>query len=171
MITKLTISKCMWQRASLALLAVSLVLSIVVPASAQENETAMSWFMKGYNLYYEGRYNESLEAYNRALELDSSDSEAWNNKGIDEGLLGRYAAALNSFENAVAINSTYAEAWYNMGVIYDMQGDSYDAVQAYKKATQINPEYQKAWVRRNVNSDQIMARSLSCACHDQITYI
>jgi tetratricopeptide (TPR) repeat protein len=161
----------MWQRASLALLALALVFSIVVPVSAQENDTAMYWFMNGYNLYYEGRYNESLEAYSRALELNSSDSEAWNNKGIDEGLLGRYAAALSSFENAVAINSTYAEAWYNMGVIYDMQGDSYNAVQAYKKATQINPEYQKAWVRRNVNADQIMARSLSCACHDQITYI
>ena len=48
-----------------------------------------------------------------------------------------------------------------MGVIYDFKGYRYTAVQAYKKATQINPSYQKALVRRNVNTDLIMSRSLS----------
>jgi tetratricopeptide (TPR) repeat protein len=103
--------------------------------------------------------------------INSSDDEAWNNKGIDEGLLGRYDEALKSFENAIAINQSYAEAWYNMGAVYDLQGYSYTAVQAYKMATQINPEYQKAWERRNVNTDVVMSRSLSCACQDQITYV
>jgi len=100
--------------------------------------------------------------------MDPTNSEAWNNKGIDEGLLGRYDDALQSFENAVALNESYAEAWYNMGVIYDFKGYYYTAVQAYKKATQINPSYQKALVRRNMDTDVVMSRSLSCACKDPI---
>ena len=64
--------------------------------------------------------------------------------------------------------SLMLEAWYNMGVIYDIKGDYPTAVQAYKKATQIDPSYQKAFVRRNVDTDLLMSRSLSCACQDQI---
>ena len=37
------------------------------PVCMAENETAIEWFMKGYDLYNLGRINESLEAYNRSL--------------------------------------------------------------------------------------------------------
>jgi len=170
-ITNYMIANCRWQRVFMAIVALALVWSFIAPVSAEENQTFMYWFMKGYDLCNEGRYEDSLEAYNRALMINSSDDEAWNNKGIDEGLLGRYDEALKSFENAIAINQSYAEAWYNMGAVYDLQGYSYTAVQAYKMATQINPDYQKAWERRNVNTDVVMSRSLSCACQDQITYV
>jgi tetratricopeptide (TPR) repeat protein len=150
----------------------ALIWSFTAPACAAEtNETSIYWFMRGLDLYNQERFNDSLQAYNRALELDPNDFEAWNNKGIDEGLLGKYDDALKSFEYAVALNKSYAEAWYNMGVIYDFKGYYYTAVQAYKKATQIDPSYQKALVRRNVDTDMVMARSLSCACKDPIIMV
>jgi len=139
--------------------------------ASKGNETAFDWFMKGMDLYYQERYNESLQAYDRAIDLDPTDYEAWNNRGIDLGIMGRYDEAIASFEQAVALNQSYAEAWYNMGVIYDFKGYTYTAVQAYKMATQINPEYQKAWERRNVGTDAVMARSLSFSCKDQIALV
>ena len=156
---------------SLALVTLALILAFTVPACAGANETSIDWFMRGLDLYHQEKYNDSLQAYNRALELDPNDFEAWNNKGIDEGFLGKYDAALQSFGNAVAINESYAEAWYNMGVIYDFKGYYQTAVQAYKKATQINPAYQKALVRKNVDTDMVMSRSLSCACQDPIILV
>jgi tetratricopeptide (TPR) repeat protein len=156
---------------SLALVSLTLILTFMAPACATENETSLDWFMKGYNLYHQEKFSESLDAYNRALELDPKDFEAWNNKGIDLGILGKYDEALKSFENAVALNESYAEAWYNLGVVYDIKGDFPTAVQAYKKATQIDPSYQKAFVRRNIDTDVLMRRSLSCACPDQIALI
>lgn len=155
----------------MALVTVALICTLMMPAYAGANETSTDWFMKGLDLYNEEKFNDSLQAYNRALELDPNDSEAWNNKGIDEGLLGRYDDALVSFGNAVAINESYAEAWYNMGVIYDFKGYYQTAVQAYKKATQLNPSYQKALVRRSADTDIVMARSLSCACKDPIILV
>ena len=91
---------------------------------------------RSFDLYHQEKYNDSLQAYNRALELD-----------------------LNDFE-----------AWYNIGVIYLFKGHYQTAVQKYKKATQINPAYQKALVRRNVDTDLVMSRSLSCACQDPIIF-
>lgn len=152
----------------MVLVTLALIWAFTAPVCAGANETSIDWFMKGLDLYNQEKFNESLQAYNRALELDPNDFEAWNNKGIDEGLLGRYDDALQSFGNAVALNKSYAEAWYNMGVIYDFKGYYYTAVQAYKKATQINPSYQKALERRSVDTDIVMSRSLSCACKDPI---
>ncbi|MCK9565708.1 MAG: tetratricopeptide repeat protein [Methanothrix sp.] len=153
------------------LVTLALIWAFMVPACAGANETSLYWFMEGLDLYNQEKFNDSLQAYNRALELDPTDFEAWNNKGIDEGLLGRYDDALQSFGNAVAINESYAEAWYNMGVIYDFKGYYQTAVQAYKRATQIDPSYQKALVRRNVDTDIVMGRSLSCACKDPIILV
>jgi tetratricopeptide (TPR) repeat protein len=159
------------QNVSLALVTLALICTIIAPAYAGANETSTEWFMKGLDLYNQDRIDESLQAYNRALELDPNDYEAWNNKGINEGLLGRYDDALVSFGNAVAINDSYAEAWYNMGVIYDFKGYYQTAVQKYKRATQLNPSYQKALERRSADTDIVMARSLSCACQDPIILV
>jgi tetratricopeptide (TPR) repeat protein len=159
------------QSVSLSLVIMALIFILMVPVCAGANETSTDWFMKGLDLYNQDKIDESLQAYNRALELDPNDYEAWNNKGIDEGLLGKYDDALVSFGNAVAINESYAEAWYNMGVIYDFKEYYGSAVQAYKRATQLNPSYQKALVRRNIDTDIVMARSLSCACSDPIILV
>jgi tetratricopeptide (TPR) repeat protein len=159
------------QSVSLSLVTVALICTLMVPVCAGANETSSEWFMKGLDLYNQDKIDESLQAYNRALELDPNDYEAWNNKGIDEGLLGKYDDALVSLKNAVAINESYAEAWYNMGVIYDFKKYYANAIQAYKRATQLNPSYQKALVRRNVDTDIVMARSLSCACSDPIILV
>jgi len=165
------ITNCRSQNVSLALVTLALIWALTAPAYAGADETSIDWFMKGLDLYNQDKFEESLQAYNRALELNPNDFEAWNNKGIDEGLLGKYDDALVSFGNAVAINDSYAEAWYNMGVIYDFKEYYASAVQAYKRATQINPSYQKALVRRNFDTDIVMSRSLSCACRDQIALV
>jgi Flp pilus assembly protein TadD, contains TPR repeats len=156
---------------SLALITMVLIFTFMAPVYASANETSINWFMKGYNLYNQEKFSDSLDAYNRALELNPKDSEAWNNKGIDLGLLGKYDDALSSFETAVALNDSYAEAWFNMGVIYDIKGDYPTAVQAYKRATEVDPSYHKAFVARNVDTDLLMGRSLSCACQDQLALV
>jgi tetratricopeptide (TPR) repeat protein len=155
----------------LALVTLALTLTFTVPAYGQTNETSIDWFMKGLSLYNQEKYSESLEAYNKTLELDPKDFEAWNNKGIDLGSMGRNDEALEAFRNAVALNESYAEAWYNMGVIYDLKEDYNTAVQAYKKATQINSSYQKALVNRNIDTDIVMYPSLSCHCPGQVPLV
>jgi len=155
----------------LALVTLALVMIFTSPALGQSNATSLYWFQRGLDLYNQDKFDESLTAYEKAVELDPKDFEAWNNMGIDLGLLGRYDEALTAFNNAVGLNDSYAEAWYNMGVIYDFKENYYIAVQAYKKATQLNPSYQKALVRRSVDTDIVMARSLSCSCSDQIALV
>jgi tetratricopeptide (TPR) repeat protein len=133
-----------------------IILAFAAPALGQTNATAQSeseWFTKAVSLYNQDKFAESLEAYNKVLEINPNNAEAWNNKGIDLGFMGKNEEALDAFYKATSINSTYAEAWYNMGVIYDALGDLDRAIQAYNEATEANPSYTKAWYRKNYDID------------------
>jgi tetratricopeptide (TPR) repeat protein len=130
-----------------------LILEFTAPSLAQLNAT--DWFDVGLTLYDQDRFNDSIQAYNRAIEINPQFAEAWNNKGINLGLLGRYNEALQAFGNATTINSTYAEAWYNMGVIFDLKRDCNSAIQAYSRAIEINQSYKKAIINKNNDIDII----------------
>jgi len=61
---------------------------IMVPGSGQLNAT--EWFDVGLTLYNQERYNDSIQAYDKVIELNPQNAIAWNNKGIDLGMLGKY---------------------------------------------------------------------------------
>jgi tetratricopeptide (TPR) repeat protein len=122
--------------------------------SIQSNATKQNesdWFKVGATRFDQGRYDESLQAYNRVIYIDPQNAAAWNNRGIVLGLLGKSDAALQSFQKATSINSSFAEAWFNLGIAYDIFEEYDNAIEAYTRATQINPNYVQA--QRNKNED------------------
>ena len=42
----------------------------------------IDWYNEGDALFNSGQYNESIEAYNRAIELNKSYTEAWIGEGF-----------------------------------------------------------------------------------------
>lgn len=115
--------------------------------TTQENET--QWFNIGVARFNQGRYEESLQAYDKVIQINQQNAAAWNNRGIVLGLLGKSDAALQSFLRAASINSSFAEAWFNVGIAYDIFGEYDNAVNAYTKAIEINPNYEQAKMNRN----------------------
>ena len=112
-----------------------------------ENET--QWFNVGVTRFNQGRYDESLQAYDKVVQIDRQNAAAWNNRGIVLGLLGKSDAALQSFMKATSINSSFAEAWFNLGIAYDIFGEYDNAIKAYTKATEIRPNYEQAQMNKN----------------------
>jgi len=58
-----------------------------------------AWYNKGLSLYNLGRYEEALQAYDKALEL-VPDSIAWAGKVLVLGKLGRHEEADIAYKNA-----------------------------------------------------------------------
>jgi len=115
--------------------------------ATDENET--QWFNVGVTRFNQGRYDESLQAYDKVVQIDRQNAAAWNNRGIVLGLLGKSDAALQSFMKATSINSSFAEAWFNLGIAYDIFGEYDNAIKAYTKATEIRPNYEQAQMNKN----------------------
>jgi tetratricopeptide (TPR) repeat protein len=79
---------------------------------------------KGDALYKQGRYQEAIEYYDRALAMDPNDVSALNNKGNALGDLGRYQEAIEYYDRALAIDPNDADALYNKGNPFVILGDS-----------------------------------------------
>ena len=56
----------------------------------ENNLSSGGWLEKGLALYNSGNYEEALNCYNNALELEPSFEEAWYRKGMVIGALGDF---------------------------------------------------------------------------------
>jgi tetratricopeptide (TPR) repeat protein len=113
------------------------------------------WFNKGDLLLNLGKYNESIEAYNRAIELNQSYAIAWSHKGNAFLNLSLYSESLECYNKAIELDPKYANAWGNRGNALGKQGKYDEAIKAYDEAIRLNPILANAWVGKgNVLLDQ-----------------
>ena len=72
-----------------------------------------SWYGIGNELTKEGKNDDALIAYDKALELDPNHVSTWNNKGIVLSRLKQFEEAIMCYDKAIEISPEYPNAWYN----------------------------------------------------------
>ncbi len=113
--------------------------------SPNEQITANYWSDLGFNLNEQGKYDEAIQALDKAINIDPQDEAAWNEKSYALHEQGRYDEAIQALDKAIEINPQNADVWYNKAeVLYDQRKYS-EAVQALNKTIEINPQYALAW--------------------------
>ena len=115
----------------------------IPPGEGNANATELN--NKGAALYYQGKYDEAIQAYNKALEINPQFADAWSSKGNALNSLSKYDEAIQACDKAIEINPQFAEAWNNKGAALYYQGKYDEAIQAYDKAIEINPQFADAW--------------------------
>ncbi len=84
--------------------------------SASGQQTAEEWLNEGLALYNQSRYDEALQAYDKAIEIDPQCAEAWFNKGNALDKQSAYESAIKAYEKAIKINPQLSAAWINKGL-------------------------------------------------------
>jgi len=95
-----------------------------------------------------GQFEQEMDCYERAIELNPSFAEAWCNKGAALGIMGKYEEALSCFNQALKFNDDLAATWYNKGVALDKLGLSEEALTCYETTIGLKPEEAEAWNNR-----------------------
>ena len=101
--------------------------------------------IKGTVLKGLGRFDQSLEAYNKALAIKPDYAEAYYNMAIALQERGMLEEAIEAYNKALAIKPDYAKAYYNMGVALKEQGKLKEAIEACNKALAIKPDQADAY--------------------------
>lgn len=98
-------------------------------------------FHEGVRLEEEGKVEQAVAEYERALEVGESDvsQAAHRNLAFAYGLLGRLDKAKKHYRAAVEANPSRWEIHSNFGILLRRQGRYKDAAVAFGKALQINP--------------------------------
>jgi tetratricopeptide (TPR) repeat protein len=103
------------------------------------------WFEHALELEHQGaQYDEIIEAYQKAAELDPLSAGALVNLGTVFFNGHAWADAEEHYQKALEVDPNYALAHFNLGNLYDEQGDQQLAVHHYYEALRIHPNYADA---------------------------
>lgn len=141
---------------------VLVIMLIVLCAPALGQTTAKEWFDKGVALAEQSRYDEAIEPFDKAIELDPNFGLAWAGKGIVLGtqvgsLAGKVIApgdegqvdqAIQAFDKAIELDPNNASVYSGARgfLLYD-QGKYDEAIQAFDK---VNPQDANVWYGKGV---------------------
>jgi tetratricopeptide (TPR) repeat protein len=119
--------------------------SSVIAARVRSKLEADRWFERGLELEQTGApYEQIIEAYQKAAELDSQSAGARVNLGTVFFNGHAWADAEEQYKAALEIDPDYALPHFNLGNLYDERGDYQNAVHHYREAIRIHPQYADA---------------------------
>jgi predicted O-linked N-acetylglucosamine transferase (SPINDLY family) len=99
----------------------------------------------GNALKDEGRLDEAVASYRKALSIDPGFSGAYVNLGNVLHVQGKTAEAITSYQKALAIDPNFLEAHFNLANTYRDQNELNDAVTHYERSVAIRPDFPDAY--------------------------
>lgn len=108
------------------------------------------WLNIGNKLSISERYNESLAAYNKAIELNKSDDGGWLGSATALESMNRSEDAIKVLDKAIEINPHNFYLWYEKGNLLRHTGKCDEAIKAYNKALEINSTEWCSWDRISI---------------------
>ncbi|HEY9813110.1 MAG TPA: tetratricopeptide repeat protein [Candidatus Sericytochromatia bacterium] len=109
---------------------------------------ATELYQRGKALAELNKYEDALNAYQKAINLKPEYLEAWLAKGKMLLALKRDQDALTAYEQAIQIKQDTVEAWVGRGYALESLQKYQDAIDAFEKAIQIQINYPEAWKGR-----------------------
>jgi tetratricopeptide (TPR) repeat protein len=106
---------------------------------------ADQWFERGLELEQTGApYEQIIEAYQKAAELDPQSAGALVNLGTVFFNGHAWADAEAQYKRALELDPSYALAHFNLGNLYDERGDTQSALHHYQEALKHHAQYADA---------------------------
>ncbi len=132
-------------------------------------------YLEGIAHHRAGRFQDALESYDRALELESNSAATVNSRGVTLIALGRIEHALADFKHAYTLDPSYLEAYLNAAALLRDTGRFEQAVELADQAIAGCPQSGTAWHIKAValdwldqREDAIDAYEKALACDDTI---
>jgi tetratricopeptide (TPR) repeat protein len=97
-------------------------------------------FQLGDVAYGNQEYQEAIEHYDKAIQIDPHYADAYNNRGLAYHNLGENQRAIQDYDKAIQLDPNFAMAYGNRGYTYQLLGEHRRAIQDLDKAIQLDPD-------------------------------
>ena len=115
-----------------------------------------------------GRFEEALESYGRAGELDAALPDLHFNRGATLQALARFDEALAAYDLALAASPRDAECHNNRGVVLKELGRFADALDSLEEALALNPRYAAALNNRGNVYREMGQFDVALMCYEHV---
>jgi len=116
--------------------------SLYIERNPQSLQMAESIKNEGNRLMKDGKYNEALLQYNRAITFDPKNPIFYCNRAAAYIRLGDNDRAVTDCKSALVYNPSYGKAYGRLGIAYSNLAKYSEAQQAYAKAIELEPDNQ-----------------------------
>ena len=117
-------------------------------------QNTKAWIQLGHVYFDTQKYDQAINAYEKALKLNPSNADVLTDLGIMYRRSGQFRKALEKFDKAVAVDPKHQNARLNKGIVlmHDL-GDRDGAIRAWEDLLEINPF---AMIGNNQSVDQML---------------
>jgi tetratricopeptide (TPR) repeat protein len=108
-------------------------------AAAPQDTAPRDSMEEGLRLYRQGKCDDALRIFDRAIRVHPQDAFAQNATGVAYVCLKQYSLAIPRFDMAVNLRPGFAEAYLNRGAAYSAEGQYELAVENFDWAVESEP--------------------------------
>lgn len=117
----------------------------------KDNQMTSGDYIRSGNRYYDKKdYQNALESYNRAVELDENNAVAYYNRGCVFSRQKEYNKAIADYSKAIELDKNYVNAYYGRGIVYGEQGKYDKAIEDYSRTIELDKNYAYAYNNRGI---------------------
>ena len=98
----------------------------------------------GFVLQSQGKLDEAISHYRRAVALSGNQARYHNNLGAALAVQDNLDEAIDHFNQAIKCEPDNAEAIFNLGNVFFSQEKLADAINQYRRVIELKPDYAKA---------------------------
>lgn len=118
-------------------------------AETIEDQSSAKDFSKRADTYYRQKdYDNAVQNYNKAIELNPQDADAYSSRGNAYYMKGDHDQAFEDYNKALVLDQTLPHVYINRGNIYYEEGERDQAIIDFNRAIQVSPQYAPAYYRR-----------------------
>jgi tetratricopeptide (TPR) repeat protein len=113
-------------------------------------QSAEYYFKQGNAFYFEGKYEESIAAYDKALVLHPENPDILITRAISLVNLGRYEEATISLDKAIGFKPDDPDTWNLRGVAISNLSHYEEAIASFDKSLGLRPDDPDTWNLRGI---------------------
>lgn len=112
-------------------------------------------FREGQGFFVEGKYEESIASFSKAIEAGEKTEVAFLSRGVAHFRIKEFDKAAQDFSMVLDINNRNFRAYFYRGIMYMSKEDYEKAIVDFDKAIEINSDYGAAFFARGTAYTQI----------------
>ncbi|MFA4843081.1 MAG: tetratricopeptide repeat protein, partial [Candidatus Omnitrophota bacterium] len=119
----------------------------VAQAPQEAQPEARAFLDEGYKHFNAKEYDEAIEAFTKAIDLNPEYAEAYGNRAASYNNQGNFDEAIKDYTRAIELKCpNLAVVYYSRGLSYRGKKDYEKAAQDYGKATELKPDYLEVYL-------------------------